>query len=91
VSVDSTWAHAAWRKSLNLPDDLVLLSDFNREFGASYELLTTAFGLNDIIRRAVLVIAPDRKIVYRWDVPDPPRLPTATEVLDALRGSAGVR
>ena len=74
------------------PDDLVLVSDFNREFGASYELLTTApNGLKDIIRRAVLVIAPDRKIVYRWDVPDPPRLPTATEVLDALRGTAGVR
>jgi len=36
------------------------------------------------------VIAPDGKIVYRWDVPDPPRLPTANEVLDALRTSAAV-
>jgi hypothetical protein len=33
----------------------------------------------------VLVINPDSKLVYRWDVPDPPRLPTANEVLDALR------
>ena len=72
--------------------DLRVVSDFNREFGARYELLTTTpTGLRDIIRRAVLVINPAGKIVYRWDVPDPPRLPTASEVLDALRGTAGVR
>ena len=78
ISVDSTWAHDAWRKQLGLPDDVVLLSDFNREFGHAYELLTTtATGLNDVLRRAVLVINPDGRLVYRWDVPDPPRLPTA--------------
>jgi peroxiredoxin len=91
ISVDSTWAHDAWRHQLGLPDDLVLLSDFNREFGTTYGLLnTSASGLKDILRRAVFVIAPDGKIVYRWDVPDPPRLPTANEVLDALRTSAAV-
>lgn len=92
ISVDSTWAHDAWRKELQLPDDLVLLSDFNRVFGAAYGLLnTSAAGLKDILRRAVFVIAPDGKIVYRWDVPDPPRLPAADEVLDALRASTAVR
>ena len=91
VSVDSTWAHDAWRRELGLPDDLVLLSDFNRQFGTAYGLLnTSATGLKDILRRAVFVIAPDGKIVYRWDVPDPPRLPTADEVLDALRTGAAV-
>jgi peroxiredoxin len=91
ISVDSTWAHDAWRHQLGLPDDLVLLSDFNRAFGTAYGLLnTSAAGMKDILRRAVLVIAPDSKIVYRWDVPDPPRLPTADEVLDALRASAAV-
>jgi peroxiredoxin len=91
ISVDSTWAHDAWRHQLGLPDDLVLLSDFNRAFGTAYGLLnTSAAGMKDILRRAVLVIAPDGKIVYRWDVPDPPRLPTADEVLDALRASAAV-
>jgi peroxiredoxin len=69
----------------------VLLSDFNRDFGAAYGLLsTTASGLKDVLRRAVLVINPGGKIVYRWDVPDPPRLPTANEVLDALRNAAAV-
>jgi peroxiredoxin len=68
------------------------LSDFNRDFGRTYGLLnTTATGMKDVLRRAVLVINPEGKIVYRWDVPDPPRLPTANEVLDALRGPAGVR
>jgi peroxiredoxin len=91
ISVDSTWAHEAWRKQLGLPEDVVLLSDFNREFGRAYGLLTTsAAGLKDILRRAVLVINRDGKVVYRWDVPDPPRIPTADEVLNAMRGASAV-
>jgi peroxiredoxin len=89
--VDSTWCHDAWREKLGLPQELVLLSDFNRDFGRTYDILTTsASGMKDIVRRAVLVIGPERKITYRWDVPDPPRLPTADEVLSALRGTAAV-
>ena len=92
ISIDSTWAHDAWRKELGLPYDLLLLSDFNRDFGAAYGLLnTSAAGMKDILRRTVFVIAPDGKIAYRWDVPDPPRLPSADEVLEALRASAAVR
>ena len=91
ISIDSPWAHDAWRSQLGLPNDLVLLSDFNRGFGAAYGLLNnTAAGMKDVLRRTVFVVAPDGKIVYRWDVPDPPRLPTADEVLDALRASAAV-
>jgi peroxiredoxin len=92
ISIDSTWSHDAWRKELNLPAELVLLSDFNRDFGESYELLTTsATGLKNILRRAVLVVGRDGRVIYRWDVPDPPRLPTANEVLEALRGATAVR
>jgi peroxiredoxin len=88
ISVDSTWAHDAWRNQLGLPNELVLLSDFNRDFGHAYDLAyTSASGMKDVLRRSVLVIDPNGKIVYRWDVPDPPRLPTADEVLDALRGA----
>jgi peroxiredoxin len=86
ISVDSTWAHDAWRTQLGLPAELVLLSDFNRDFGNPYGLsYTNAAGLRGVLRRSVLAITPDRKLVYRWDVPDPPRLPTVDEVLDALR------
>ena len=77
---------------MNLPAELVLLSDFNRDFGASYDLLTnSATGMKNILRRAVLVVGQDGKVIYRWDVPDPPRLPTADEVLDAVRGASAVR
>jgi len=86
ISVDSTWAHEAWRAQLGLPNDLILLSDFNREFGQAYDLsTTTATGLRNVLKRAVLVIDQQGKIIYRWDVPDPPRLPTADEVVAALK------
>jgi peroxiredoxin len=91
ISVDSTWAHDAWHRQLGLPADVVLLSDFNRDFGTAYGLLTTsAAGLKNVLRRSVLGINPDGTIFYRWDVPDPPRLPTADEVLDAVRNAAAV-
>jgi len=91
ISIDSTWAHEAWRSQLGLPADLVLLSDFNRDFGNAYGLLyTNAAGLKDVLSRSVLVINPNGKLVYRWDVPDPPRLPTVDEVLGALRDTAAV-
>lgn len=91
ISVDSTWAHEAWRSQLGLAAELVLLSDFNRDFGTAYGLLyTNASGMRNVLRRAVLIIDPSATIVYRWDVPDPPRLPTADEVLGALRGATGV-
>jgi peroxiredoxin len=62
------------------------LSDFNRDFGHLYELTnTTATGLKDVLRRSVLIVDRDGRITYRWDVPDPPRLPTADETLAALR------
>jgi peroxiredoxin len=91
ISVDSTWAHEAWRSQLGLPAELVLLSDFNRDFGNAYGLLyINAAGMKDVLRRSVLVIDSTARIVYRWDVPDPPRLPTADEVLRALRDTAAV-
>ena len=38
-----------------------------------------------MLRRSVLIIDLDGRITYRWDVPNPPRLPTADETLAALR------
>lgn len=71
---------------LELPAALLLLSDFNREFGDRYGLTTTSSsGLKGVLRRVVLVIGRDGTIAYRWDVPDPPRLPDPEEALAALR------
>src|SRR5215211_2974916 len=90
ISVDSSWAHEAWRKELRLPDDLVLLSDFNRDFGRQYGLvITSPSGMKDVLKRAVFVIDRDRTIRYRWDVPEPPALPKADEVLGEVRKLGG--
>jgi peroxiredoxin len=71
---------------LGLPSELVRLSDFNRDFGRSYDLLyTTSAGLRDVLRRSVLTIDTQGRLVYRWDVPDPPRIPSVEEILDAIR------
>jgi peroxiredoxin len=86
ISVDSTWAHEAWRKQLNLPDDLVLLSDFNRDFGELYELtFDSPSGYKRVLKRTVFVIDRDGTIAYRWDVSDPPTLPKADEILAEVR------
>jgi peroxiredoxin len=85
ISVDSTWSHGVYRKQLNLPDELELLSDFNRDFGRAYGILTTtASGFKDVLKRTVFIVRPDGKISYRWDSPDPPGLPRADDVLAAL-------
>jgi peroxiredoxin len=46
--------------------------------------------LKDVLRRSVFVIDPDGRLVYRWDVPDPPRLPTVDETLAAFRDRSAV-
>lgn len=77
---------------LLLPQELVLLSDFNREFGERYDLLhTNRSGMRGVLRRCVLVIAPDGTIAHRWDNPEPPRTPHPDEILPAVRALAGER
>jgi peroxiredoxin len=46
--------------------------------------------LKNVLRRAVLIVDPDGTIVWRWDVPDPPRLPNSAEILAALRNLAAL-
>ncbi len=86
ISVDSTWCHAAYHEHLKLPEALVLLSDFNREFGQAYGLLQdTSAGLKGVLRRTVFVIDRDSTITYRWDPTEPPTLPRVDDVLAAVR------
>ena len=88
VSIDSPFSHNVYRNQLALPDELLLLSDFNRDFGRAYGILnTTATGFNEVLRRTVFIVRPDGKISYRWDNTDPPSLPKADQVLEALNSS----
>ncbi len=90
ISADSTFCHDAWRAHLGLPDDLVLLSDYNHEFGDTYGIsFTNPSGFVGVLRRTVFVVMPDGKIAYRWDNPDPPRTPTPDEVLEPLKTALG--
>ena len=47
--------------------------------------------MKDILRRTVFVIDTDGTIRFRWDVPDPPRIPTADEILEAIRTPASAQ
>ncbi len=90
--MDSWYAHAAYHKQLGLPDDFVLLSDFNREVIPQYAgLYDTATGLKGVGRRAVFVIGRDGKVTYRWDNTEPPSLPNPDEVLEAVGKLRGGR
>jgi len=86
ISVDSPYTHAAWRERLGLPAELVLLSDFNREFGRAFDLLQTPHvNLRNVLRRRLLVIDQEGTVVHLWEQSDPASLPTPDEALDALR------
>ena len=65
---------------------MILLSDFNKEFGEAYGLATTsAAGMRGILRRSVFVVRPDGIIAYRWDHTDPPSLPKVDDILAEVR------
>lgn len=65
---------------------MILLSDFNKEFGEAYGLATTnVAGMRGILRRSVFVVRPDGIIAYRWDNTDPPSLPSVDDILAEVR------
>ncbi len=86
ISVDSWYSHVAYHKQLGLPEKLRLLSDFNREVTPRYGILFDhPAGFNGVPRRTVFVIAPDGRVVYRWDNTDPPSIPAVQPVLEAVK------
>ncbi len=86
MSVDSTWCHEAWRAKLDLPQDIVLLSDFNREWGQAYGLLQDLpNGPKGVLRRAMVILDRNGTVRYVDVVTDPPRLPTSAEAIAELK------
>lgn len=85
ISVDSTWCHEGWRTAMQMPDGIVLLSDFNRSFGDLYGLTFDApSGLKRLLRRSAFVIDRDGTVTYVWQEPAP-ALPKADEVAAEVR------
>jgi peroxiredoxin len=84
ISVDSPFAHAAWKKYEDIK--LPLLSDFNKDvsksYGAYYEKVDEWKGLS---KRAVFVIGKDGLIKYAYVSPNTRQLPDVKPVEDVLR------
>ncbi|HJR52177.1 MAG TPA: redoxin domain-containing protein [Gemmatimonadota bacterium] len=65
ISVDSPFVTRRFREELGLP--FPLLSDFNHDVGAEYDVLyEDYFGLRGVARRAAFVVGADGRIAYAW-------------------------
>ena len=84
ISVDSPFAHAAWKKYENIK--LSLLSDFNKDvsksYGAYYESIDEWKGLS---KRAIFVVGKDGLIKYAYVSPNTRQLPDVKPVEEVLR------
>ncbi len=83
ISVDSVYAHTAFARELKLP--FPLASDFNRKVSASYGVLANQIlGLKRLAKPALVLVAKDSTISYRWVSDDPLAIPSLQPVFDAL-------
>jgi peroxiredoxin len=82
VSADTPWSQLAFVEEYEL--SYPLLSGFNSELIADYDLRRESGLLRGIAERAVYVLAPDRTVTYAWRAEEPLTLPD----LDAVREAA---
>jgi peroxiredoxin len=81
ISVDSQWAHAAFREKLNLT--MPLLADFkpkgevSRAYGAFIEKADTS-------NRSLVLVDEDGKVEWAYESPSPIEIPGANLIFDAL-------
>ncbi len=75
ISVDSLFTLAEFKAKQNYNFDL--LSDFNKETSAAYDVLLEnfAFGMRGVSKRAAFVINKEGVIVYSEETPNPGVLP----------------
>lgn len=86
VSVDSPWSQLAFinEYGLNFP----LLSGFNNDVIAQFGVRRDDGLLAGIAARSVFVIAPDRRVVYKWVVYEPLVFPDFDEIEQAIEEAA---
>lgn len=83
ISVDSPFVLKRLAEEHGLP--FTLLSDFNREAGAAYDVLyEDFFGLHRVSKRAAFVIDRAGKLAYAWVTDDAAVLPPFDEVLEVV-------
>ncbi len=85
ISVDSPFAQEGWAKQNKIT--VTLLSDFNKEVAAAYDVLyEDLLGFKGVAKRSAFVIGEDSTILYSWSSEDPHNLPPFEEVKQALQG-----
>lgn len=86
ISVDSPFAQEGWAQANSI--SVTLLSDFNKEAAAAYDVLyEDLIGLKGVAKRSAFVIDKDGGIAYSWSSDDPHNLPSFDEIKAALSGS----
>ena len=84
ISVDSPFAQEAFARMAGIA--IPLLSDFNKETAAAYDVLyADLIGLKGVAKRSAFVVNKDGRITYSWSSDDPKQLPPFEEVKAALR------
>jgi peroxiredoxin len=82
ISVDSPFAQEAFAKANNF--NFPLLSDFNKEVSAAYDVLfEDLIGFKGVSKRAAFVISKDGDVLYSESSDDPKQLPD----FDAIKAS----
>lgn len=83
ISVDSPFAQEAFAKANNL--NFPLLSDFNKEVSAAYDVLyEELLGFKGVAKRSAFVVSKDGDVVYSESSDDPHDLPNFDAIKAAL-------
>lgn len=85
VSVDTPWSQLRFIDEYDLA--YPLLSGFNSEVVADYGVRREDGILRGIAKRAVYVVAPDRRIAYAWTTDEPLTFPDLDAVVEAMEAS----
>jgi peroxiredoxin len=84
ISVDSPFAQEAFAQKAGIK--LPLLSDFNKEVAAAYDVLyADLLGFKGVAKRSAFVVDKDGTIAYSWSSEDPKQLPDFDEIQGALK------
>lgn len=84
ISVDSPFAQEGWAKANQIT--LPLLSDFNKEVSAAYDVqYADLIGFKGVAKRSAFVINSEGTITFAWSSDDPKQLPPFDQIKAALQ------
>jgi thiol peroxidase len=84
ISKDLPFAQAQFCGAEGIKN-VVMLSDFRSDFGQRYGVQITDSPMKGLLSRAVVVINPEGKIIYKQQVPEIAQEPNYTAALAAVK------